>query len=208
MNSIQKIKKDIIKISRLIYQKGLITSLDGNVSVKIDKNKILITPSKKVKFELKETDLVEMSLDGKVIKGKLLPSGEYRMHLTVYKNRQDVKAVIHTHPIYATALSVARVSLDKFVLPEVVVNIGKIPLVEYATLYTEELATRVERYIKNYDALVLKNHGVLTVGEDLWSAYHKTEKVEYMAKIIFIAKILGRIDELSSKEVRKLLMLK
>ncbi len=205
MNSIFSIRKEIIEICRLIYTRGLVTATDGNISARIGENEILITPSGKNKGMVEVQDLVVIDLQGKKISGIMQPSGEYRIHTMIYQQRPDINAVVHAHPPYATAFSVAGISLMQCVLPEIILTIGAVPLAEYATLYTEELASSIEKYIKDYNAVLLKNHGVVTIGNDLLCAYHRMEKVEHMAKIIYLARTLGNIDVLTKEQIDSLM---
>lgn len=208
MNTLSKLKKEIVKICNLLYEKNFIKSTDGNVSVRIGENKILITPTNKSKFQLNPKDLVIIDLNGKKISGKLNPSGEFRLHTTIYQCRKDVNAIIHAHPIYSTAFSVSGIDLMQNVLPEVVITLGGVPLTEYATLYTEELPQSILKYVFKYNAILLKNHGVVTFDKDLFSAYYKLEKVEHLAQIIYISKTLGRVDTLTKKQVESLVKIK
>lgn len=200
--------KEIIEISHRMYEKGLVVATDGNISCRLDSQRIVITPSGKSKISLQAQDLVIMNLKGEKLSGTGMPSGEYRMHLMVYKERPDVNAVVHTHSPYATGFSVAGIPLMQCVLPEVVLTLGGIPLTEYGTLYTEELPQAIKKYIKDYNAFLLKNHGVLTIGENLTVAYHRAEKVEHMAQVIYIARSLGKVDILSRGQFQALMKLR
>jgi L-fuculose-phosphate aldolase len=130
------------------------------------------------------------------------------MHLAVYRLRPEVEAVVHAHPPLATAFSIAGISLEDFVLPEVVMTLGVIPTASYATPTTEEVPAAIADLIRNHDALVLERHGALTVGQDLMEAYNKMEKLEHSALIIFAALQLGRVQGLPPREVDKLMRLK
>jgi L-fuculose-phosphate aldolase len=208
MNSIFSLRKEMVEICKLIYSRGLVVATDGNISARLGENEILITPSGKSKGMVETQDLVVIDLEGKKISGNMSPSGEFRLHTMVYKERPDINAVVHAHPPYSTAFSVAGISLIQCVLPEVVITIGGVPLTEYATLYTEELPLSIKKYIKDFNALLLKNHGVVTVGENLLSAYHRLEKVEHMAQIIYLAKNLGNVDVLSKEQLESLIKVK
>lgn len=201
---LSQLKREVIKVCRDLAYKKYIVATDGNVSVRIDETKILITPKGKTKENLRPQDLIIIDLDGRKIKGLSEPSGEWRIHTTIYKFRTDVNAVIHSHPVYCTALSVAGISLNKVVLPEVMLTVGNIAFVEYATLYTEKLAQNIQKYVNSYNAFVLKNHGLVTIGENLEIAFYRTEKVEHLAKVVFIAKLLGKIDYLTEEQVSEL----
>ncbi len=199
-----KLKDEIIKVGKLLHQKNFIASNDGNLSIRAD-NIILITPTCTSKGFMTKDDIVLVDLEGNIIEGIKKPTSEILMHLTIYKNRLDVNAVCHAHPIYSTAFASTGKSLTKKVLPEVIISLDEIPLVKYATPGTKELSKQLIPFIKKYDALLLENHGVLTLGNNLLDAYFKMETVEHFAKICFIAEQIGKINQLNKKEVKKLI---
>jgi len=207
MNLFQ-VKNEIIEIGKRIYSRGYVASNDGNISARIDGKKILITPTGISKGFMKPDDLIIVDYNGKVLSGSKKPSSEINMHLQFYKEREDVQSVCHAHPPYATGFAVAGIPLDKCVLPEVVVTLGSIPLVEYGTPGTDEFTKPLIPLMKNYDAFMLANHGVVTVGKDILNAYHKMETVEHFANIIFIAQLLGSVNVLKEDEVKKLINLR
>ena len=129
-----------------------------------------------------------------------------KVHLRVYQEREDVGAVVHAHPPYATTFSVAHIPLDTYILPEAICALGAVPIVPYAQPSTQELADRLIPYLQEYDAFILENHGTVTVGTDLIKAYYKTETLEYNAKITYLTKILGRWNELPKEEIQKLIV--
>ena len=198
------LKKELIRAGKLLYQKNFIVAAEGNISIKLDKEKILVTPSGLNKGFLAERELVVVDLQGKKLSGYLNPSSELKMHLAVYKMREDIKAVVHAHPPYATALTVAGESLEEFFLPEAVLALDKVPLSGYATPTTSEVPKAIEELITKTDTILLKNHGVLACGKDLWDAFFKLETVEKLAQIYFLAKSLGKIDYLTPEQVRRL----
>jgi L-fuculose-phosphate aldolase len=156
------------------------------------------------KGKVKETDLVEVTLEGKTVTNDRKPSMELDMHLFIYQQRSDANAVVHAHPIYATGFATARIPLDKLLLPEVVFGLGAIPLARYATPSTKEVAASIAPYVKTSTAILLENHGVVTFGKDLDDAFFKMEKVEHAAHIAFVARLLGGERPLSSADVAKL----
>lgn len=204
------VRQNIVEIGRRLYQKGYIAGTEGNISIRITKNEIIITPAGFPKGNLQPKNLIKIDLAGKKIKGPegSLPSSETAMHLAIYKSRTDVKAVIHAHPPFATGFSVARVPLPKKILPELILTLGEIPLSEYATPTTQKLAKAVSKLIINHDAVLLANHGIVCVGKNIDDAYYKIELVEHFAKICFIARLLGKETELETKEIKELLKLK
>ncbi len=197
-------KEKLVKICRKLAERGFVAATDGNVSVKLNDDTVVVTPSGKNKAEVEAEDLFVVDLDGKVISGKGKPSTEFAMHSFIYQKRHDVKAVVHAHPIYATAFAAARIPLDKLVFPEVIVALGKIPLADYATPSTQEVVKTIEPLVKDYDAILLANHGVVTYGASLEEAYNKMEKVEHTAKIAFVVRQLGGAKELTRDEIERL----
>lgn len=206
--NIQSLKKEIIETGRRIYNKGFVASNDGNISVRIDGNKVLITPTGVSKGFMTPDDLIIVDMDGNLVSGKRKQSSESNMHLQIYKDRPDVISVCHAHPPYSTGFSVAGISLDKMVLPEVIITLGTIPLVEYGTTGTGELYGQISKYIKDYDAFLLANHGALTVGNSIMNAYYKMETLEHAAHIQFIAHQLGKINTINKNRTNKLLDLR
>jgi len=203
MKSPQELKKQMLEVCRRMYVKGFVAANDGNVSTRINE-KILITPTGKSKGFLMAEDLVWVDLDGKKLEGKLRPTSELLMHLFVYKKRKDVKAVVHAHPAYSTALAIAGIKLPDSIMPEVITSLGKVPLAPYGTPSTREVPDSISDLIKYHDAIILRNHGVLTVGENLAEAYFRLERVEHYAQVFCLAKTLGKVRKLSPKQLEKL----
>jgi L-fuculose-phosphate aldolase len=202
--SLFSIKNDIVEVGRRMYARGYIASNDGNISARIDGNHVLITPTGVSKGFMKQEDLIIINYEGKVVSGMKKPSSETMMHLQVYKDRPDVNSVCHSHPPYATGFAVAGIPLDKCVLPEVIIVLGAVPLIEYGTPGTEELYKPVRPLLNNYDAFLLANHGALTVGNDVISTFHKMETLEHFAHIAFVARQLGYTNILNKEQVQKL----
>ena len=175
-----ELRREMIRVGRLIWERGFVAATDGNLSARIGANRLLVTASGMSKGFLSDEDLVIISLDGKPVssyRGRdARPSTEIAMHLEVYRQRPDVNAVIHAHPPLATAFSIAGVSLARCVIPEVIVTMGGIPTAEYATPGTPEVPASIQGAIRDYDALILAHHGSLTVGNTLWEAYLRLEK--------------------------------
>lgn len=190
-----------------MYQRGYVAANDGNISVRVDEERILTTPTGISKGFMKPEEIVIVDLQGKPLSdGK--PSTELPLHLFIYKERPDVKAVVHAHPPYATGFATAGLALDECILAEVVVTIGSVPLAEYGTPSTEELPETLRPYIHSCEAFLMANHGVVTVGPDLMDGYFKLERVEHYAKIVSIARSLGGERVLPKKEVEKLFELR
>jgi len=195
----------ICKIGRRMYQRGYVIACEGNLSVRLDGDRILLTPSGACKGDLAPQDLLVTDLSGEVICGTGRPSSEMRMHLLYYHSRPDVRAVCHAHPPTATGFAAAGRALEEAVLPEVVVGLGKIPLAPYGTPGTSELCAGLEPLVFTHDAILLENHGVVTSGKDLTTAYYHMETVEQFARVLLTAESLGGPHLLSRLEVQKLI---
>jgi L-fuculose-phosphate aldolase len=208
MSTILKSKKEIIETGKRMYAKGYVIASEGNMSIRLGENKILISPSGKNKGMLKEKDLVVVDLKGKRVSGSLKPSSELLMHLFVYQKRKDVNVVVHAHPPYSLALASAHFPLAQNLLPEVIMFLGEIPLAPYATPSTEEVPKSLSSFIEKHNAFLLENHGVLTLGKDIEKAYSRLEMVEHLAEVNLLCKILGKTEELSKESLDKLIKLK
>jgi L-fuculose-phosphate aldolase len=184
----------LVEVCHRLYENKFVTATDGNISVRTGRGTFLTTCT-----------LVNK---GNVVSGAFLPSTELKMHLFIYKRRKDVNAVVHAHPPYATGFAVEGIPFPDNVLPEVIVNIGKVPLAAYGTPGTDDLANSLAPYINHTDAILLANHGVVTYGKDIWDAYYKLEKVEHAAKICFIARMLGGEKSLSARDIKELIKVK
>lgn len=198
-------KKKLVEICNKVYEKGYVAAYDGNISCRTSDNTVLITRSGICKGDVREKDIVEIDLNGKIISGKFKVSTEHKIHLYTYKKRSDVHAVVHCHPVYATAFALLGKSLNEHFLPEVLLTLGKIPLCKYATPSTEEVPKSLEPHINYSWALLLENHGAVTFGKSLDDAYFKMEKLEHYTKIILLAKLLGKPKKLSVKNVKDIL---
>jgi L-fuculose-phosphate aldolase len=195
---------DIVEVCRKLYERGLIASIDGNVSVRLTDGSIVATPSGMPKAELVEEDCVRIDADGRVLEGRRPPSSEIRMHLRIYARRADARAVVHAHPPTATGFAVAGETFMAPVLPEVILQMGEVPLVRYATPGTDALPDIMEPFLARHDAFLLANHGATTIGPSLAVAHQRMESLEHAAKILLTARLLGRVNELSADDVRAL----
>ncbi|MBM2839574.1 MAG: Class aldolase family protein, partial [Bacteroidetes bacterium] len=204
MTRLDSTTSTIVDVCHRLYARGMVTATDGNVSTRLASGNILATRSNINKGMVTEQDLVELTPGGEQVGGTGKPSTEMGMHLFIYKQRPDVKAVVHAHPIYATGFATARKALDDCMFPEVIVGLGAIPLAEYATPSTPEVAASLAPFVKSADAILLSNHGVVTYASDLYEAYFKMEKVEHAARIMFVATMLGGAEALTTDEVEKL----
>ncbi|MEW5693384.1 MAG: class II aldolase/adducin family protein [Candidatus Hydrogenedentota bacterium] len=198
-------RKEIVEIGKRMYENGLVVAFDGNISIRVEKNRVLATPQGVCKGELNIDDIVLMDLNGNVFNGAKKPSSEIKMHLVAYNIREDIKAVVHAHPQYSTAFAVSEFDLSKCVLPEVIATLGAIPKAPYATPSTTEVPDSIKELVPKCDAMLLQNHGVLTFGEDLKQAYYRLETVEHFARIYYYAMNIGQINYLSKEDVEKIM---
>ena len=205
---IDQLRLDICEVGRRMYMRGYTASNDGNISVRIGDDRLLMTPTAVCKGFMTPDMMCITDLDGKKVEGARNPSSEMKMHLEVYRHRPDVRAVCHAHPPTATGFAVAGIPLDKAVLAEVLTTLGSIPIAEYATPSTAELPAAVRKYVKAHDGMLLANHGALTLGADLFSAYYKMETIEHFAKISLVARQLGRENLIAREEVERLQQLR
>lgn len=199
--SLAQAREQIVEICRRTYERGWLAATDGNASVLLDDGGIVATPSGVHKGFLTAHDLVVVDRQGNVVCGDRAASSELAMHLCVYRMRQDVRAVLHAHPTNCVALSLANVSIDPWLLPEVLLSVGAIPTAPYATPTTREVPEAIESWIANHSALILCRHGSLTVGNSLFEAFCLLERMEHVAEITWRAMCLGPTTSLSESQV-------
>jgi L-fuculose-phosphate aldolase len=199
-----KYRREICKVGRWMYRQGFVVASEGNLSVRLDADRVLVTPAGACKGRLLPHELIVTDLQGTVVAGTGQPSSELQMHLLYYRLRPLVRAVCHAHPPTATGFAVAGRALEEAILPEVVSVLGKIPLAPYGTPGTTELCAGLESLVPSYDAILLENHGVVTCGEDLTTAYQHMETVEHFARVLFVAESLGGARFLTHTQVRRL----
>ena len=204
MSSEAQLRADIVEVGRRMYARGYTASNDGNISVRLASDRLLMTPKSVCKGFMTPDMMCITDLHGRKLHGDRDPSSEMLMHLEVYRQRPDVGAVVHAHPPTATGFAVAGIPLDRAVLAEVITTLGSIPIAEYATPSTEALPAAVRKYVKAHDGLLLANHGALALAGDVMSAYYRMETIEHFAKISLVARTLGRENILSRDEVERL----
>jgi L-fuculose-phosphate aldolase len=197
-------RREIVVVCRRLYERGLIAGPDGNVSVRLAPDRILVTPAGMSKVDVREHDLVELALDGSQRRGPSRASSEVAMHLRIYRRRPDVHAVVHAHPPVATGFAVAGESFSECVLPEMIYQVGWVPLVPYAIPGSEELADRLESFLPRHDAFLLANHGATTIGPTLTVAHQRMESLEHTAQILLTARLVGRVNALDAAQVSAL----
>src|SRR6195256_6328288 len=196
----------IVEFGRLLHGNGYVAATDGNLSVRLGDNRLLVTPTYMSKGRMKPSDLVIVDNDGNRIEGKRNVSSEIAMHLLIYKLRPDVQGIVHAHPPTATGFAAAGVALNQPLVCEVVMGLGSIPLAKYGTPGTPELCETLEPLIPHYDAILMSNHGAVAYAETLHHAYMKMETVEHFAQIALVTHTLGRQQPLGDKDLEKLLV--
>jgi L-fuculose-phosphate aldolase len=200
----QEHRADLVRVCRLIYEKGWVAMNDGNVSIRLDDDRILCTPTAVSKGFLNEDDVIVCDGSGCKREGRREQTSEIAMHLTIYSHRPDVRAVVHAHPPVATGFAAAGRALDKALLPEVVIQLGAVPLAAYGLPGTAALSDGMLPYIGRYDAMLLENHGCTCYGKDVWEAFFRMEMVEHFARITLVAELVGGARPLPREEVEKL----
>jgi L-fuculose-phosphate aldolase len=200
------LRAGIVEVGRRLWARGFVASNDGNISVRIAPDRLLMTPASVSKGFMTAEMMVLTDLEGRVIEAApgRKPSSEALMHLVAYQQRPDIGAVVHAHPPTATGFAVAGIPLDRAVLAEVVTTLGAIPIADYGTPSTRELADAVGPLLRAHDGVLLANHGAIALGADLFSAYYKMETIEHFATISLVARQLGREHLLSREEVERL----
>jgi L-fuculose-phosphate aldolase len=201
----RELRQDIVEVGRLVFQKGWIAANDGNISIRLDESRILCTPTGVCKGMMHPDDLIICDLEGNKLIGRKERTSEIMMHLTIYKLRPDVRAVVHAHPPVSTGFATAGRALNQALLPEVIIGLGCVPLAAYGLPGTPALTDPMLPYIPKYNALLLANHGAVAYGEEVFQAYFRMETVEHYARIAFVAEMLGGPTVLPREEVTKLL---
>src|SRR6187549_900166 len=197
-------RKLICEVGNLLYDRSYVVSSDGNVSIRLDENTVLATPTMTCKGRMTEDRLALTDMEGKPLTDKRA-SSELAMHLLIYKMRPDVKAVCHAHPPHGTAFAVAGLAIDKPILSEVILTLGCVPLTEYGTPSTNELTEAMKPLVKQHNALLMANHGAVAYGADLWQAFDRLETLEHTAKIAILSRLLGGSKNLPPDAIEKLM---
>ena len=200
----RRLREDILKFGRLCYERHLLVAMDGNLSALLPDGSVLCTKAGCHKGFLTDDDLVVIDRSGKKLRGQGNPTSEMAMHLACYDERPDVRAVIHTNPPISIAFTIAGVSMARCVLPEVVLTLGTVPTVEYATTGTKSLADGIRPYVRHHDAILMDRHGAVCLGKDLLTAFCNLETMEHTALITKTARDLGGVKELPPEEAVKL----
>ena len=201
----RELRQDIVEIGRLVYQKGWVAANDGNITIRLDDNRILATPTGISKGMMQPDDLIIVDKCGIKIDGPRECTSEILMHCTIYEMRPDVNSVLHAHPPVATGFATAGRPLDRALLPEVIIGLGFVPLAAYGLPGTPALTEPMLPYIPKYDAIMMGNHGAVCYGADVYKAFFNMETVEHFARIALVAELLGGANVLPKMEVDKLL---
>ncbi|MBM3773748.1 MAG: class II aldolase/adducin family protein [Acidobacteria bacterium] len=197
-------RQDIVEVGRLMYQKGWVAANDGNITVRLDAERILATPTGVSKGMMHPDDMIIVDMKGNKLEGRRERTSEILMHLTIYEKRADVRSVVHAHPPVATGFAAAGKPLNMALLPEVIIGLGCVPLAEYGLPGTPELTAPMLPYIPKYDAIMMGNHGAVCYGDDVWRAFFRMETVEHFARITLVAELVGGARALPKLEVDKL----
>jgi L-fuculose-phosphate aldolase len=200
-------KQTILEVGRRMYMKNFVAANDGNISCKVDDDIIWTTPTGVSKGFMDEDMLVKMRLDGTVLStGPLKPSSEIKMHIRVYKENPEVMGVTHAHPPICTSFAIAGIGLDKAIYPEALVNLGTVPCVHYETPGSQGIPDSIAPYCRDYNAVLLGNHGALSWGKSLIEAFYRLEAMEHYALILmYTGNIIGKANVLSCDQVKELL---
>ena len=200
----KEIREQICEVGRRVWQKNWVAANDGNISMRLGDEFVITTPTGVSKGFMTPDMLLKVDLDGNVRGGYLKPSSEIKIHIEAYKRRDDKKAVVHAHPPVCTGYAVANIPLDFKTLPEIIITLGRVPLAQYGTPSTTELSDSISELIVCHDAVLLANHGAMTLGKDVLDAYYNMERVEHFASISLVAHQLGRMQPISEPDVKKL----
>lgn len=208
MVNVHQIKKDMCEMGRRIYAKGFAAANDGNITVRISENEFLCTPTMMSKGFMKPDDICLIDFEGKQLAGRRKRSSEALLHLEIYRQRTDIKSVVHCHPPHATAFAVAREPIPQCVLPEVEVFLTDIPITKYETPGGQDFADTIKPFVDRTNVIILANHGTVSYGEDVERAYWWTEILDAYCRILMLAKGLGKVNYFSEEKERELLQLK
>jgi L-fuculose-phosphate aldolase len=201
----RELRGDIVHIGRLVFEKGWVAANDGNISIRLDQDRLLCTPTGVSKGMMQPDDLIICDMQGNKLEGRKERTSEILMHLTIYNMRPDVRAVVHAHPPVSTGWATAGRALNQALLPEVIIGLGCVPLADYGLPGTPALTDPMLPYIPKYDAIMLANHGSVCYSDEVFKAYFKMETVEHYARIALVAELLGGANVLPRAEVDKLL---
>ncbi len=204
MASDRQNRREIVHFAHVMHASGYVAGMDGNLSIRLDSRRVLVTPTSMSKSMVRASDLVIVDLQGRKLQGRRDVSSEIGMHLLIYNMRPDIRAVVHAHPPTATGFAASGMALTQPLVCELIVGLGCVPLAKYGTPGTRELWDALSPLVPQYDAILMANHGVVTYGEDLLHAYMKMETVEHFARIALVAHQLGHEQPLNESDIEKL----
>lgn len=206
MKSELEIKQEMCEIGRRVYNRGMVAANDGNFSVKLSEDEFLCTPTGVSKGFMTPEYICKVNAKGEVLEANegFRPSSEVKMHMRIYAKRPDVNAVVHAHPMYATSFAIAGKPLMDPIMPEAVISLGGVPLAKYGTPSTMEIPDSIEGFLEDYDAVLLENHGALTYSDTLMNAYYKMESLEFYARLMYQAQMLGGAQVIPPEKVEEL----
>lgn len=206
MQNEYEIKKEMCEIGKRVYMRGMVAANDGNFSVKLNDHEFLCTPTGVSKGFMTPEYICKVDENGDVIQANkgFKPSSEIKMHMRVYKERPDVNAVVHAHPLYATTFAICGIPLTDPIMPEAVIALGCVPIAKYGRPSTMEIPDAVSEYLQYFDAVLLENHGALSYSDSLLNAYHKMESVEFYARLLYQSRMLGEPQKFSPQQVEDL----
>lgn len=198
-----EMRQAICDVGHNLWKLGFVAANDGNISMKIDENTYLTTPTGTSKHILTPEMIIKMNGNNKVIEKHpdYFPSSEFKLHLSCYKKRPDIKAVVHAHPPTATGFAIAHIPLDDYTMPEAIIFLGSVPIAPYDTPGSQGVADSINPFLENHDTILMENHGAVTVGVDLTQAYYRMETLEHFAKVSLVARQLGGAIELPKEKI-------
>lgn len=202
------LREEICEIGRRMWQRGMASANSGNISARLAENRVLITPTLVSKGFMSPEQILLLDLEGNILGGEGRPTSETPMHLRLYRQKQDIGAVVHAHPPVATGFAVAGKALDRHLVPEAIIFLGEVPVVPFRMPGSPELGEAVVPYLEEHDAVLLENHGVLCWGADLEQAYHRLETLEFYAMVTLVSQLLGAVREVPSEHLSQLLNLR
>jgi L-fuculose-phosphate aldolase len=200
----QTARREIVRVGKLMYERSYVVSSDGNVSVRLDDGRIVATPTMTSKGRMTEDSLAVTDLEGRALNDRKA-SSELEMHLLIYRERKDVRAVCHAHPPHGTAFAVAGLAIDQPILSEVILTLGCVPIAEYGTPSTTELTEAMRPLVLHHNALLMANHGAVAYGADIWQAFDRLETLEHTARIAILSRLLGGSKNLPADAIEKLI---
>ena len=200
----QTARREIVRVGKLMYELSYVVSSDGNVSVRLDDGRIVATPTQTCKGRMTEDSLAVTDIEGKALDERRV-SSELAMHLLIYREREDVRAVCHAHPPHGSAFAVAGLAIDQPILSEVILTLGCVPLAEYGTPSTDELTEAMRPLVRHHNALLMANHGAVAYGADVWQAFDRLETLEHTARIAILSRALGGSRNLPPDAIEKLI---